>query len=215
MEKETFVHIQVNFHYEVLAIKVDRQGEFNDFKSALLIKNKEKLKEIFTKIKLDFNKELALDSKFITYQKLSMPKNYVDDFYFPDIERCLKHVDPSILEDKNCFTEISMDIQISSYFHYFMNGFDPQLWNYNPLYYLPETLITSENLDILYDKSKAIQLESRLFTEFDQWKEISYLDIKKYFIQTKPKNKLDKFFQKFFKECINKKLIIVINKSNS
>ncbi len=96
-----------------------------------------------------------------------------------------------------------------------MNGIDNQLWNYRPYYYMSESLISENNLDYLYDKSDSIELNSRLFTEFDQWKIISYKDIEEYFLNVKPMNELDKFFQNYFRDAMDKKLIIVINKSDS
>lgn len=205
---------QVNFNYEILAVDLDRVDEFNNFKRALLNKDKLELNKIFSIIKKKFNKKEALKSRFIQFQNLVMPENYVKDFYF-NIERCLKNLDPKVLEDRNCFTEISMDITIASFFHYYMNGIDNQLWNYRPYYYMSESLISENNLDYLYDKSDSIELNSRLFTEFDQWKIISYKDIEEYFLNVKPMNELDKFFQNYFRDAMDKKLIIVINKSDS
>ncbi|MFM2393294.1 MAG: hypothetical protein RLZZ546_1276 [Bacteroidota bacterium] len=205
---------QINFNYEIMAIKADKKHDFDNYRAVLINGNRDSLKKVLEAIKVDFSESKALKSSFIEFKRLTTPKNSYD-YFIKGIDNCLKHLDPKVLDDRNYFTNISMDITIASFFHYYMNGIDNQLWNYRPYYYMSESLISENNLDYLYDKSDSIELNSRLFTEFDQWKIISYKDIEEYFLNVKPMNELDKFFQNYFRDAMDKKLIIVINKSDS
>lgn len=203
----------LHWNYEILAIDESKVLDYNKFIDAFISKDSSKIIHTFNSMKNDWDLEKAKKSSYSIYQSLiiSSQEEYKD--WLSLIPSCESYADPDLIKDKNFYTDVNQDIMIGIFFHYFLNGTDSLLWCKRPFYYLNESLISEQQLEILYNTSFDFKLKTRKFEEYDKWKEISYSDIKKLFIEKSPSNKLDEFFQNYFRMCIEKKFKIIINTS--
>lgn len=206
-------HNRVNFKYEIISIDLKRMEDYTIARNYFINQDTLGILKVLDEMKNDFNLDQAINSRYTRYNYLIYSEETVD-YYVAHYDRVFRnHLDPKVLDDRNYFTDLSLDAMIERLFQYYMNGIDNVLWNEYPYYYLSESLISEEDLESLVERSKEFPIKTGYYDELDTWKEISYEDMNKYFLTQMPENDLDVFFQSYFKECMQKNLTVLIREN--